>query len=563
MLAQPPNLVANRYELLSRLGEGGMGVVDAAYDRLTGSRVALKRVPLAPAPDAATMAGAPTPAHDSTNRRKVREALATEFHTLAALRHPSIISVLDYGFDREQTPFFTMELLTAPRTLVAAGADLQLAEQIELVAQLLRALAYLHRHHIVHRDLKPSNVLVVERGRTPTVKVLDFGIAAPRGTAVAMAGTLEYMAPEVLYGQAPTEAADLYAVGVMLHQMLIGRYPHEQTGRTVTQTVVDEPSAPAELANRLAATSVASLPEPLRAVMQRLLALEPRQRYSDPGQVLADLGAVLGRPLQVDTAETRESFLSASVLVGRERELATLSAALAGARRGAGSAILLAGESGVGKSRLLDEVRSVALVRGVRVLRGQSISTAGGSYDVFLDVLRALVLDTPLHDLEAAVLKELLPELPALLGTPIPDAPSVGPQATSQRLRRVLLAVLTRPQEPVLLLLEDIQWAAQESLELLRELVTRVQNLPLLLIASVREDEHPDLAGTLPGATLLRLPRLDQSAIAALSQSMLGPAGTQPELLALLSRETEGNVLVSWFLRRWRCCVGCRVSATL
>lgn len=382
---------------------------------------------------------------------------------------------------------------------------------------------------------------MVQRGRVPTVKVLDFGIAAPRGTAVAMAGTLEYMAPEVLYGQAPTEAADLYAVGVMLHQMIIGRYPHEQSGRTVTQTIVDEPAAPAELASRIAVTSVASLPEPLRAVMQRLLALEPRQRYSDPGQVLADLGAVLGRPLQVDTAETRESFLSASVLVGRERELATLSAALAGARRGAGSAILLAGESGVGKSRLLDEVRSIALVRGVRVLRGQSISTAGGSYDVFLDVLRALVLDTPLHDLEAAVLKELLPELPVLLGIPIPDAPSVGPQATSQRLRRVLVEVLTRPQEPVLLLLEDIQWAAQESLELLRELVTRVQNLPLLLIASVREDAHPDLASTLPGATLLRLPRLDQSAIAALSQSMLGAAGTQPELLALLSCETEGN----------------------
>jgi len=87
----------------------------------------------------------------------VREALATEFHTLAALRHPNIISVLDYGFDREQTPFFTMELLAAPRTLVAAGADLPPAEKIELVAQLLRALAYLHRHHIVHRDLKPSN----------------------------------------------------------------------------------------------------------------------------------------------------------------------------------------------------------------------------------------------------------------------------------------------------------------------------------------------------------------------------------------------------------------------
>ncbi|HPV38805.1 MAG TPA: hypothetical protein PK729_16365, partial [Candidatus Hydrogenedentes bacterium] len=68
----------------------------------------------------------------------------------------------------------------------------------------------------------------------------------------------------------------------------------------------------------------------------------------------------------------------------------------------------------------------------------------------------------------------------------------VGPQATSQRLRRVLVEVLTRPQEPVLLLLEDVQWAAQESLELLRELIPKLQTLPLLLIASIREDEHPD-----------------------------------------------------------------------
>jgi len=181
MLAHPSNLVANRYELLSRLGEGGMGVVDEAYDRLTGSRVALKRVPLTPAPGAAatTAAGAPTPPHDSTNRRKVREALATEFHTLAALRHPNIISVLDYGFDREQTPFFTMELLAAPRTLVAAGADLPPAEKIELVAQLLRALAYLHRHHIVHRDLKPSNAAPESHRPADDPRVAGRGLRPP------------------------------------------------------------------------------------------------------------------------------------------------------------------------------------------------------------------------------------------------------------------------------------------------------------------------------------------------------------------------------------------------
>ena len=151
MLPNTSNLIANRYEILSRLGHGGMGVVDEAHDRLTGTRVALKRVPMEIA--IAMMARTGT-GHSpgSTDRRQARSALATEFHTLAALRHPNIISVLDYGFDRERTPFFTMELLQAPRTLVEAGINRSREEQLELLVQLLRALTYLHRHRIIHRD---------------------------------------------------------------------------------------------------------------------------------------------------------------------------------------------------------------------------------------------------------------------------------------------------------------------------------------------------------------------------------------------------------------------------
>ena len=552
-----------------------MGVVYEAYDRLTGSRVALKRVPLETVWSTMMTARGTQigKAADSTHLRGMRAALASEFHTLAALRHPNIISVLDYGFDNQQTPFFTMELLPSPQTLVAAGAGLALEDQVELIVQLLRALAYLHRHLIVHRDLKPSNVLVTKKGTALEVKVLDFGIATTRGSAVELAGTLEYMAPEVLFGQAPTESADLYAVGVMMYQMLTGSHPHIPPGATSgsasqERNTESNPTMPPQLADFLsnrplevvtaerraalesqesrqtgtgAVGAVTELSGPLGAVVQRLLARDPNERYRDVGQVLADLGAAIGRPLQLDTAATRESFLAASVLVGRERELRQLTEALEQARRGRGGAILLTGESGVGKSRLLDEVRSSALVRGVRVLRGQCVSTAGGSYEVLLDVLRALVLDTPLQELEASVLKGLLADLPALLGRSIGDAPSLGAQATRQRLRRVLLDVLTRPTEPILLLLEDIQWAAPDSIELLKELLPRTANQPLLLIASAREDEQPNITRALPGAALLRLARLDQHAIATLSESMLGEAGTHPDLLALLTRETEGN----------------------
>ncbi len=165
--------------------------------------------------------------------------------------------------------------------------------------------------------------------------------------------------------------------------------------------------------------------------------------------------------------------------------------------------------------------------------------------------MRTLVLDQELDDLEIAVLKDLLPELPALLGREVADAPALSPQATQQRLQRELLAVLCWTGEPLLLLLEDIHWSAPESLELLNELLAVVKDRPLLVIASYRNDERPELPQLLPGAEILTLRRLDEEAITALTISMLGDAGRQPELHALLMRETEGN-LFTWSVSR-RC----------
>ena len=102
--------------------------------------------------------------------------LAKEFSVLASLRHPNIISVLDYGFDNFGQPFFTMELLENAQPLLAAGRDRAQQAQVDLLVQILRALAYLHRRGVIHRDLKPDNVLVIDG----QVKVLDFGLAFSR-----------------------------------------------------------------------------------------------------------------------------------------------------------------------------------------------------------------------------------------------------------------------------------------------------------------------------------------------------------------------------------------------
>jgi serine/threonine protein kinase len=147
-------LIGQRYQVMSLLGEGGMGGVYRALDRLTGHEVALKKVQLHPR---RRQPGTPEPsdkaARSSPALRTFRLALAHEFRTLATLRHPNIVGVLDYGFDAEREPFFTMQLLEQPRDLVSATRGADVPEKLAILAQLLRALVYLHRHNIIHRGL--------------------------------------------------------------------------------------------------------------------------------------------------------------------------------------------------------------------------------------------------------------------------------------------------------------------------------------------------------------------------------------------------------------------------
>lgn len=172
--------------MLYPLGAGGMGEVYAVEDRLTGDQVALKRV-LIKSDD--------NTRQSVSSEHDLRLALANEFHILSSLRHPGIISVMDYGFDVEHSPYYTMMLLRQPRTILEAAQTCTFAEKVDLLIQILQALAYLHRQGILHRDLKPANILVDADQR---VKLLDFGLATHKGTTDDPKGTLLYMPPEVM-----------------------------------------------------------------------------------------------------------------------------------------------------------------------------------------------------------------------------------------------------------------------------------------------------------------------------------------------------------------------------
>lgn len=526
-------LIGGRYELKELLGVGGMGEVYRALDRLAGEAVALKSVKLQGGSRSRSVAPAlfstrdgtrtieplpasPLPASYDPSRRLADLALASEFRVLSALRHPNIVGVLDYGFDHEKVPFFTMTLLPSAANIVKASRGRPLESQLDLLFQMLEALSYLHRHGIVHRDLKPSNVLVTG----DRVTVLDFGLSGLR-TEVRM-GTFGYMAPETFQGGTPTALSDLYAVGVIAFEIITGTKAfgeHWLPG--------DRPD-------------VSLLPRhgKLGEVVERLLARDPSQRPTDAHCVIAALAEAAGASIPPERVEHRESYLMSAPLTGRRRELAQFKEALKHAIRHSGSAWLLGGESGVGKSRVLAELRSDALVQGVIVLSGQAGN--GIPYSLFRDpVLRlALLSDAPAGD--ASVLKAAFPDIERILGREIPDAP-IDAVTFSDRLAHAVLGLVRRCPSPLVIELEDCHLIG-ESLHILNLLVRHASELPLLIVASFRDNERPQLPQELPGVNVMRLARFSEEGIRDMVSGMLGPElGRSDTLVRFLARETEGN----------------------
>ncbi len=521
-VAPLPEVIGRRYALQELIGVGGMGAVYRAADRFTDHPVALKRVVTDREQLNLT---------ESIDLEDFRLALAREFKLLASLRHPNVINVLDYGFDTSQQPYFTMELLENPATIIEAGRARSPENQVELLVQMLQALVYLHRRGILHRDLKPANVLVTDG----VVKVLDFGLATMRGrvsdSEQFTAGTLAYMAPEVLMGHPASEASDLYAVGIIAFELFAGQLPFAETqdvSQLINSTLYGIPD-----------TDSLDIHVELKLVIDRLLLKDPFARYATASEVLSALNAAANRPLLAETEATRESFLQAARLVGRSAELKQLSAALDQAVQGSGSVWLIAGESGVGKSRLVEELRTLALVEGALVMRGQAVNEGGSPYELWRLPMRWLVLIAETENIDASVVSALLPDLKVASPAAQPRSKSGDAQ---EKLVQLIETVLSQQSQPAVFLLEDLHWARSESLMILARLAERAQKLPLLIVASFRDDETPNLPETLPPLPLMKLNRLNDAEIAELSEAMLGEAGKQPHVLGLLQRETEGNV---------------------
>ena len=531
-------VVNNRYQIIDMIGSGGMGNVYRATDRLTGDQVAVKQIRTEPAP-----VTDPTPPTLQTN---FRVALAQEFRTLASLRHPYIISVLDYGFDDQRRPFFTMSLLENKTSIVKYSTNKPLQTKLDVIIQLFEALRYLHHHHIIHRDLKPENV-VVTNGQ---VKVLDFGLALMRQRSGgienddAVIGTIPYIAPEIFQGFGASEISDLYAAGLIAYEILTGTYPFDSASMTkLLKDILDHPPDFAILDSAIPPAEIdAERRDKVRDVLERSLQKNPKDRYHHVADVLSKFREIAGQTSHSDTSAVRESYLQPAELVGRDLEMMQLVAMLEQMIEGNGSAWLIGGESGVGKSRLIDELRIQALVAGVVVLQGGAVADGGSPFQPWRDVIKRLILQSELSILEASILKPLIPDIDRLVGYNVVDAPDIGAVASFNRFIVTITDLFMRQTEPLVVLLEDLQWSS-ESVEILKKLTPQIDKLPLLIVGTYRSDERPTLATEIPNVNLLQLEPLSPQAVEALSAVMVGERGRSQAVLELLTFQTDGNAL--------------------
>jgi hypothetical protein len=262
-----------RYEILTELGHGAMGVVYKAQDPKIGRVVAIKTL---------------SAAGQGTELEQYRARFLVEAKSAGRLNHPNIVAVHDVTEDDHGKPCLVLEFVEGT-TLdrVVAEENLPLSRLLELVAQTARALAYAHAHGIVHRDVKPANIMVTQTGQA---KLSDFGIAKLEGTSMTIAGqvmgTPAFMSPEQCTGTGVDARSDIFSLGAVLYTLCSGEKPFPgDTFTSVAYKVVHVQHASVRDANP-------ELPEQLDVILARCLAKDPAARYPSAAELAADIEAL-------------------------------------------------------------------------------------------------------------------------------------------------------------------------------------------------------------------------------------------------------------------------------
>jgi tetratricopeptide (TPR) repeat protein len=526
------SVLNDRYRLEEQLGTGGMGTVYRAHDDTLDRDVAVKVL---------SSSGLGT---------EGRDRLLNEAQAIAKLSHPNIVSVFDAG-EEDSTPYIVMEVIEGASLHDRPPKDMQ--GIVRVAAQVCAALEHAHTHGVIHRDLKPENVLIAKDG---TAKLMDFGIArsvASRMTTEGeVVGTVFYLAPEIALGQDFDGRADLYSLGVMLYELTTGELPFAQGDPlAVISQHIHASVVPPRAKNE-------QVPPRLDNLILELMEKLPEDRPASAGETqkilersdLLDPEAEGVKEIAVIRRIARGRF------VGREQELMDATGLWNRALAGEGQLLLVSGEPGIGKTRLIRELSTHVEVTGGRSLIGECESEGGAPYAPFAQIVRKSLQQGAengfkLPDFVLGDLLELAPDLKPYYPD-VPPNPKLEPEAEQQRLFENVVAFCRVLSEyaPLMLVIDDAHWADSGTLSLLRHLASRTRNQRTLLTATYREvelDEAQPFHEALLElnrkrlGTRIKLRRLDQVQTQDMLAAIFDSDEITGEFLEGIFGETEGN----------------------
>ncbi|WP_326836018.1 AAA family ATPase [Amycolatopsis rhabdoformis] len=491
------------------------------------------------------------------------ERLRHERAMLERLRGvPNVAQLLD-------APRYTGSIVLADaggRSLAGRG-PLAVEVLVEVGLGVARAVAGMHRRGVLHRDITPANI-VLSGDSTPCL--VDFALATSFPDSAGrreIVGTLAYLAPEQTgrTGRAVDQRSDLYALGATLYELATGAPPFGSGDplRLVHDHLARVPTPPVEVNP--------DLPAPLSEIILHLLDKEPDNRYQTAEGVVHDLervrDALAGRttePIPIGYHDFPSRPVAPTRLVGREAELAELQAAFEDALVGRCPGVLISGAAGVGKTALVHELRPAVTSRGAWFVAGKFDQYRRDlEFDGVFQAFRALgrlLLAQPESELvqlrhgitalvgpNAGLLTAVVPEFAALLAVPPDPGDPLTAQVRAQHIGAQLIRAIASPRRPLLLFLDDLQWAGPGPLGFV-DLLLDTDPIPGLLLVGVHRDSDGEPAPVLsrsrdrPGVRYLRLPNLPTPSLITLVADMLhADAAAAADLVDVIAPRTSGN----------------------
>ncbi len=571
-------IINNRYRVIRKLGRGGMGMVFLVEDQWKdGLLLALKRV-----------------RKDRIDHRTIT-ILRNEFLALSSARHPNLAKVYDFEVDLStQDFFFTSEYVDGAQ-LLKASRDLQIGRRGELLrllsalVQILRALEFIHSRGMVHGDIKPENILITgslcgdENGESSSedfaqVKLIDFGLIKREKefSGKKIIGTTYYIAPETILGSQIDRRTDLYSLGVLLYHIVTHQLPFTgDSNLAVMRGHIEKDPQPPHIVEP-------QVPEALSHIILRLMEKTPAERYGSALEIIEAINQEFSTDFPFETSDTRLSYIQSGGFIGREPEMSELAAlfdtvykaidqpsegdedlnisslsalpsvvALEHPPPPPGRLVLIRGESGVGKRRLLDEFRRHVQTRGVHYIELFCHSDDTERNQVFINLVRAVVSTLSIRSPEDQPDQTSLESFFKTVERASKEKRSLG-TVVDKLVQKLLDSSRTTP---IFLAFQGLQRADAATQQLLLALIERlsagvIPDAQLMMVATV-EDDDPEDAGLRPLLTIshirssiriMPLRRFDADEISRLLESMFG--GTNPfqeQFLHLIQEESDGN----------------------